>query len=381
MAQPEQTTRSIPGAVRFALVIGLLYLFLVGVKALESGINGFGEGFSEGMLESVRNPVAGLFAGILVTVLVQSSSVSTSLVVAAVGNGTLPVTFAVPMIMGANIGTTVTNTLASLGSIRRPQEFRRAFAGATMHDFFNLLAVALLLPIELATGYLTRMAEATARFLTGSTDLSQISNPDSPIKNAVKVPVSAVESIAERLSASQTALAVALLLFGLGLVFLALTQITQNMRLLMAGRIENALNAVLGRGAGIPAIVIGILITVSVQSSSITTSMLVPMVAAGVLTLQNAYPVTLGANVGTTVTALIASVAAERPEALVIALVHLYFNISGILVFYPVPVVREIPIRLAKRLADVATEKRTLVGVYVVAVFVIMPLVGLLVAQ
>ncbi len=377
----DTQARNIPSGVRLLFVVGLLYLFLVGVKALETSINGFGSGFTEGVLEGVQNPVAGLFAGILVTVLVQSSSVSTSLIVAAVGNGTIPVELAVPMIMGANIGTTVTNTLASLGSMRRTNEFRRAFAGATMHDFFNLMAVAVFLPLELATKFLSTSATALAQFVTGTTDLSQISNPDSFIKTAVKAPISLIEGGIEAVVSSGRIQAAILLAVGLGCIFFALATITRNMRLVMAGRIERSLNAVLGKGGGLSAIVIGILITVSVQSSSITTSMLVPMVAAGVLTLRNAYPVTLGANVGTTVTALIASFAAERPEALVIALVHLLFNISGILGFYPIRWIRDIPVRMAEKLADIAVRNRVIVALYVAGTFVVLPLVGILVAQ
>jgi solute carrier family 34 (sodium-dependent phosphate cotransporter) len=155
-----------PNAVaRGVLVIGMLYTFLVGVSLLEVGIAGLGAGFQEGLVREIANPLSGLFAGIVLTVLVQSSSVSTATIVGLVGAGTLDVSLAVPMIMGANIGTTVTNTLASLGSIRRKEEFRRALTAATMHDFFNLLAVAVLLPLELLTGLLFTRATLA---LTGS---------------------------------------------------------------------------------------------------------------------------------------------------------------------------------------------------------------------
>ncbi len=158
----------LPPWLRALLVLGLLYVFLVGVSALSEGIESFGAGFQDRLLSSVTNPLAGLFAGILATVLVQSSSVSTSTIVGLVGTGTLSIAAAVPMVMGANIGTSVTNTLVSLGHIRRPEEFRRAFAGATVHDFFNLLAVAVFLPLELATGFLSRTAQWLADLLTSA---------------------------------------------------------------------------------------------------------------------------------------------------------------------------------------------------------------------
>lgn len=376
-AAPQVAPRTVQVWLRLGLVLGLLYLFLVGVKGLESGIKAFGADFADRLFETVSSPIAGLFAGILATVLVQSSSVSTSTIVGLVGSGALTVTAAVPMIMGANIGTTVTNTLASLGHLRRGAEFRRAFAGATVHDFFNLLAVAVILPVELATGFLSDAATSLTRVLSGRSDLAGVAPEGSFIKDAIKVPVGWFESGVEAVSGSGTVLGIALLIAGLGLIFLALAMITRNMRIVMQGRIERSLNAVLGKGGGIGAMLIGVIITIAVQSSSITTSVLIPLVAAGVLTLENAYPVTLGANVGTTVTALLASVAADRPEALTIALVHTLFNITGILLFYPVPALRSIPIRLASRLAALAEAKKRLVLVYVVGLFVVLPIVGI----
>ncbi len=376
-AAPPVAARPAQVWLRLAVVLALLYLFLVGVKGLESGIKAFGADFADRLFETVSSPLAGLFAGILATVLVQSSSVTTSTIVGLVGSGALTVTAAVPMIMGANIGTTVTNTLASLGHVRRGAEFRRAFAGATVHDFFNLLSVAVLLPLELATGFLSTAARGLTELLSGQTNLAGVAPEGSFIKDAIKLPVGWYESGVEAISDSETVLGIALLVAGLGLIFLALAMITRNMRMVMQGRIERSLNAVLAKGAGIGAMLLGLVITVAVQSSSITTSVLIPLVAAGVLTLENAYPVTLGANVGTTVTALLASVAADRPEALTIALVHTLFNITGILIFYPVPALRHVPIRLATGLAKVAAEKKRLVVAYVVGMFVVLPIVGI----
>ena len=120
------------------------------------------------------------------------------------------------------------------------------------------------------------------------------------------------------------------------------------MRKLVADRIEASLNRVLGKGAGTVAMLLGLVITISVQSSSITTSIMIPLAAAGVVTLRNIYPVTLGANVGTTITALLAALATSRPEALTVAIVHTLFNVGGIVLLYPMPYVRDIPIRLAE---------------------------------
>jgi sodium-dependent phosphate cotransporter len=369
----EPARRELSTPARSAFVLALLYLFLVGVSLLEDGIAGLGEGFQSGLLENVANPVSGLFAGILFTVLVQSSSVSTAAIVGMVGSGTLTVELAVPMIMGANIGTTLTNTLASLGAIRRSEEFRRGFAAATMHDFFNLLAVAILLPIELLTGVLSESAEWLTERLRGGT-VSEIGK--SPVKRAVDVPVDAIEGLLDASPVAGRFIALSLLVIGLGLIFVALAQITRNMRQLVAGSVERAMNRIVGRGGGAVGIVVGIAVTVAVQSSSITTSILVPLVAAGVLTLPNAYPITLGANIGTTITALIASLAVLRPEGLTIALVHTLFNVGAIALLYPVRAVRLVPVRLAERMATQAVARRSVVLAYVLGLFVVVPLLG-----
>jgi len=114
-----------------------------------------------------------------------------------------------------------------------------------------------------------------------------------------------------------------------------------------------------------------------VQSSTITTSILVPLVAAGVLTLPNAYPITIGANVGTTITALIASLAVLRPEGLAIALVHTLFNLTALAVIFPIRRIRLIPVRLAEGIATIATRNHIVVFIYVVGLFLVLPLAGI----
>ena len=168
---------------------------------------------------------------------------------------------------------------------------------------------------------------------------------------------------------------------GLALIFFSLAYNTVNMRLLVVERVEAAIIRALGGGAGMVASLIGASITISVQSSSITTSVLVPLAASGLLTLENIYPVTLGANVGTTVTALLASLATGNPAAVTVAIVHTLFNISGIIVFYPIQALRRLPIRLASGLADIAAERRRIAIAYAVGMFIVLPLLGVLVLR
>ncbi len=364
--------RGLPTWARSVLVFALIYIFLVGVSSLESGIKVMGADTQANLFESVNNPIAGLFVGILGTVLVQSSSASTSVVVGLVASGALGVDAAVPMIMGANIGTTVTNTLVSLGSIRQSDEFKRAFAAATVHDFFNLLAVTILLPIELLTGALSSIATSITESLGGSAG----SEWKSPIKKWVKEPVGWLKDGLGELGLEENFLGTSMVLVGLVIVLAALTFITKNMKKLVADRVERSLNAVLGSGGGTVAMVLGLVITVAVQSSSITTSIMVPLAAAGVVTLRNIFPVTLGANVGTTITALLAALASGSVDALTIAVVHTTFNVIGIALLYPMPRIRMIPLRAAERMADLAVERHTMAVAYVITLFIVIPLIG-----
>jgi len=372
MGEGITNDQGLPTGARAALVLCLIYVFLVGVSMLESGIKVMGADTQERLFESVDNPVAGLFVGILGTVLVQSSSASTSVVVGLVASGALGVDAAVPMIMGANIGTTVTNTLVSLGSIRQSDEFKRAFSAATVHDFFNILAVLVLLPIELATGLLSNIAES----ITGALGGSAGSEWKSPIKKWVKEPVGWAKDLLGDLGLEENFLGTVMVVIGLVIVLMALTFITKNMKKLVADRVERSLNAVLGSGGGAVAMALGLIITVAVQSSSITTSIMVPLAAAGVVTLRNIFPVTLGANVGTTITALLAALASGSVDALTIALVHTTFNVIGIGLLYPIPRVRVIPIRCAERMAGLAVERHTMAVAYVVTLFIVVPLIG-----
>jgi sodium-dependent phosphate cotransporter len=226
----------------------------------------------------------------------------------------------------------------------------------------------------LLTGFLSKTAEKMAEWLSDA-GVQGGELGDSPLKSAVKWPVDQLKDLLD--GASDNVLGSVLLVVGLGLIFLSLAFITKNMKEVLAGRIERSMNAILSRGGGVPAMVVGLVMTVAVQSSSITTSILIPIIAAGVLTLRNAYPITLGANVGTTVTALLASLATDRPEALAIALTHTLFNLSGILLLYPLPQLRYLPIKAAEKLAEVAVANRVLAVSYVVGTFVILPLVGI----
>ena len=180
----------------FQKVVGVilsLYLFLVGINGLSSGIKQLGGDFAKGIMTATGDPFISLFIGILATTLFQSSSTTTSLIVGMVSGGAITLTGAIPMIMGANIGTTVTNTIVSIGHIKRGNEFKRAFAASTVHDFFNILAVLILFPLEIAFGLIEKTSTGLGTILFGSISTDEVFK--SPIKAAIKWGTKFLESL------------------------------------------------------------------------------------------------------------------------------------------------------------------------------------------
>jgi len=125
------------------------------------------------------------------------------------------------------------------------------------------------------------------------------------------------------------------------------------------------------------AILVGAGVTILVQSSSVFTSALTPLVGIGVVTVERMYPLTLGSNIGTTVTGLLAAFTADASkihDTLQLALCHLFFNITGIIIWYPIPILRRLPIRLAKFLGDTTAGYRWFAVAYLILLYLILPL-------
>ena len=378
-APPER--HALPPLARLAVVLLLLFTFLLGVKGMGEGFQLFGNDLLETFFSATENPFIGLIVGLLATTIMQSSSVTTSMVVALVAapDNPLPLANAVPMIMGANIGTTVTSTIVSLGHIGRRDEFGRAFPVAVCHDFFNYIAVVVLLPIELMTGYMRHTAVALASLVEGTGGITY----ESPIKGALGGVIDPIAALGMSLFQGPLGQATFLVAVSGALIFVSLYLLVRVMRAAAHGRVEVMVTNLFGSNA-LLAMLVGAVVTVMVQSSSITTSLLVPLAAAGVLRLEQAFPVTLGANIGTTVTAFLAALAVSGPNASVgleIALVHLLFNLTGILLVYPVGAIRRIPLRLAVATSHIALRSRSLVIVWIAGVFYGIPAVVLLVSR
>ncbi|HKJ12739.1 MAG TPA: Na/Pi symporter [Ornithinimicrobium sp.] len=367
-AEPDLTTRQ--KWLRWVAVAFLFYGLVASIDIIGDGFKAATGAQAEQLFSYAENPMVGLIIGVLATTLIQSSSTTTSIVVGLVAGG-LPVSIAVPMIMGANIGTTVTNTLASLGTVGQREPFRRAFAAATVHDFFNVLAVAIFLPLEIMTGFLAETAGRLAGFFEGT---SGADTDDADIIGMATAPVVEAATGLTGLFSGGVAQGVALAVLGAAGILVVVRLLGMVLGQLMVGRARMLLHRSVGRGP-LSGMTAGVGVTVLAQSSSVTTSLMVPLAAAGTMTLKQIYPYTLGANIGTTMTALVASLAATEhaDEALTIALVHLLFNLFATVLIYGVPFLRRLPLLGAQALADLATVNKWYVVVWVLGVYLCLP--------
>lgn len=361
------------------LVVALIYLLLAGVGAIGDGFKAAAGNNARELFAFATNPLVGLMIGLVATALIQSSSTVTSIIVGLVAGG-LPIPIAIPLIMGANIGTSLTSTIVSLGHIRSGTEFHRAFSAATVHDAFNITAVTILLPLELLFHPLQRMSESLAGLLVSdaSLDMKSVNFMKTLLSPASEVLNSGVSWLPNAVWSG-----VALILIGIALILFVVTAIGKVLRQVMVGRAKDIMHASVGRGP-ISGITSGAVITVLVQSSSTTTALIVPLAGSGVFNLKQVYPFTLGTNIGTCVTALLAATAITGPTAelaLQIALVHLLFNVLGILIIYGLPFLRGLPPMMAEGLADLAQRSKLYVAAYIAGVFFLLPLLLIGISQ
>ncbi|MBM6860115.1 Na/Pi cotransporter family protein [Clostridium saudiense] len=296
----------------FTGIFGGLGLFLYGMKLMSDGLeNAAGERL-KGILEKVTtNRFVAVLVGAIVTSIIQSSSATTVMVVSFVNAGLMSLVQAVGVIMGANIGTTITAQMVS----------------------FKLDTVA---PIFIGIGAILTLIAKKKRVK----DISCI------------------------------ALGFGILFLGMGTMSAAMKPVAEmpafSEFILVVGN-----NAILG-------LLTGLIMTAIVQSSSATTGILVALAATGTIDMKLAFPVILGCNIGTCVTALLASVGANR-VAKKAALMHLFFNIFGAIIFFPfISQVKDLveyisPDNVARQVANAHTIFNVIVTI------VIFPLAGYLV--
>ncbi|MFE7111493.1 thymidylate synthase [Streptomyces sp. NPDC057575] len=363
-------------------VAGLIYLLICAVSIISRGFAGLGSDAAHTMFAFAAHPWVGLSVGILGTVLIQSSTTTTAIAVTAVGSGALPIQGAIPIILGANVGTTVTTSLVALTFIGDRTEFRRALGASTVHDFYNWLALLIFFPIELIwhplqhiSGTLTNALYGT-NWLPNPAHLNFIRAATRPVEHGV---IHATSHVSSTLGPLFT------IVIGAALILVAVRYLGKLLKVLMVGRARDILIKAVGRNAYL-AMASGMGVTVVTQSSTITTSVLVPFAGTGILTPTQVYPVVVGSNLGTTfmvVFAAFAGVGQDAKIGLQAAFVHLIYNLFAIVVIYVIPLLRPVPLFCAENLARIASEHRWVLAVYLGTVFIALPalvivLVGML---
>lgn len=246
-------------------VIGGLGLFIYGMNIMGTGLQKAAGSKLKKLIEVLtNNRIMGVFIGALVTMAVQSSSATTVMVIGFVNAGIMNLTQAVGVIMGANIGTTVTAQLIA----------------------FNLTDYA---PLAVAVG--------VAVWLSTSKKKSK--------------------TIAE-------------ILIGFGILFIGMDMMSSGLKPLAANPIFS--NIILKLNNPILAMLVGIGLTTIIQSSSASIGLLQALAGQGLLGINVAFPILFGENIGTTTTALISSVGANR-TAKRAAVIHFLFNLTGTIIF------------------------------------------------
>lgn len=449
----EKVKSVLIGTIKFILILLCVWIFICSIKLMYFALMAIagktaGDIFSSNVFLS--NPITGLIIGILFTVIIQSSSTTISIVVAMTAAGVISVPRGIPIVMGANIGTSVTNTAVSLTMSMNREQFARAFAGATVHDCFNVMSVFVLLILELITGYLEALSGAVVNSLgtfEGSSPPKILMAIVSPIvPNLIQINMTVTKTLAmnpdlfdevqmlkiwceqkkcpyingtvgsdlpatgcatpndtslitnetvsvglRRCDNSDYAFAessmseqdIGGLLFAISIIVLIASLLV--MVKLLTSSLDGGMKTVIRKAVNTDfkapfswlskyvALILGMGVTMVIQSSSVVTSTITPLVGLDLVTLERMYCITVGANMGTTTTALIAAVATGDPRSLQISLCHVFFNISGFLLWFPIPFMRKVPQKMATLLGKVTAKYRWFSIFYLICLFAIIP--------
>ncbi|KRX84827.1 Sodium-dependent phosphate transport protein 2A [Trichinella sp. T6] len=393
------------------LLLACLYFFICSLDLMTDGFKLLGghtiaDAFRSNII--LKSPVAILMIGIVVTAILQSSSTVTSIAVVMVGAEAFTVEQAYYVIMGSNVGTAVTSTIVALFSSGDRGRFEKAFAAAVIHDLYNWMGVVVLFPLEVITSAL--FGQGAIVSLTGlmvknlelgtlqdSEFFQKIIDPfthlifqaDDEVLTNRSLGIVTNQSVVKRpfvlnLDWPDTSIGGLLLFISLVLLICCLSGMVKVLNQLLGGGMQRILQKSLNfqlRGrwswaTGYICILLGAMVTLVVQSSSIVCSTMIPLVALDVLSLERFWVYEVGADVGTTGTAIFAALATETLKTpLQLAFCHFCFNFISIFLFYSIPPVRRIPLAAAAFLGRTSARYRWFAFVYIFGTFIIFPLI------
>ncbi|MDO9552706.1 Na/Pi symporter [Rhodonellum sp.] len=361
MTEIREVSSPTPTFYIFLQMLVALALFMFSIDLLTVSATRLNNEVAMELFQATNNPFIGLFVGLLMTALLQSSSTITAMIVAVVASGNLSLVQAVPLIMGANIGTTITSTLVSFSYIMDIRNFKKAFSAGIVHDIFNIITVIIFLPLEFYFGFLSK----TAQFLTNTFfNVDSGSEVDYTYNVLFTRPLTLW--LLDILYYPLLGLILSVALVFLAIKFLSTTVfksfVSNNFKKVSKHIFKSPLVAFL----------YGVFFTAAVQSSTVTTSLVVPAVVNRKVSLVKVFPFIIGANIGTTVTAAIAALY-KTEAAISIAIVHFLFNFIGAMIFLPFPGIRNIPVRIATFLGRETVKSRLVGFAYILLCFFIIP--------
>ena len=335
--------------------------FFVSIHFLGMSFQTIGSDFSQNFEIAFGNPAIGLFIGLLGTAILQSSSTTTSMAVAAVAAGTITLENAIPVVMGANIGTTLTSTIVSMSYVTKTAEFKKAVTAGTCHDIFNVLTCIILFPLELKYGVLSQLSHSLASLF----DLSTANSPETD-KFFIYTFLDKIGTAVISWVGGFVLLVISIIgLFG---TVKAISNISYNQ---LIGPTRTRFEAIAFQNT-FRSFGWGFLLTAIIQSSSITTSLIVPLVATSKVSVNRAFQFVVGSNIGTTITAILAALF-KSEAAMSLAFAHFLFNMAGMILFMGVPLLRKLPLYLADKLGSIALRFKLSAFAYILILFFVLP--------
>lgn len=377
--------------VRVGLTLLISIFFFI--ASLEGVKNGFKLIFAEWqtsiltMVTSDTAAITGLAVGMLCTALVQSSSAvvaGTMVSMAGMVAAGLPLTdavrFGVPMVFGANIGTTITNTIVAFGVERgmTMDEFKDTIPGVIVDDVYEALTITIFFTLELTTGFLSKLVLWLGHFyqnvlqLEGFFSSFENSIVDILVKEPIIVPMKAllVDTVGPK------AAGVLMFVIWFAVIILSMSMITKGLERMIELEWEDKVKAAFEQPAR--GWFTGFMITLIVGSSSIGTSLVIPFLATKVVNLKKAYPYLVGCNMATAVDfSQIYGYMAGGLTGMVLGSAHILLNIIAMIIWFISPL-RVVPIAIAEWLGDKITHNQNAAFallVWVVGLFFVVPII------
>jgi sodium-dependent phosphate cotransporter len=343
-------------------LLAVFTFFLFSIDLLVTSLGHVGKETVQNVLSVTANPFISLFIGLLITAMIQSSSTTTSMIVAAVAAGSMEMQQAIPMIMGANIGTTITSNIVSLNYISDRQTFSRAFSSATLHDHFNIITTIILFPLQYKYNLLGNYSEKLSSLVSFNSMRSF---------NVQHAGFNLGDLMISEWLIDVVKYPYLLLLISILLLFSSIKLFTNIIYKVIIGPPNNQLQKIVFKNP-YKSFAWGALITGALQSSSVTTSFIVPLVATDKIKLHQVYPFIIGANIGTTITALLAAVF-KTPEAISIAMAHFMFNLVGGVILLLIPGLNKLPLLFTRLLGGLTIRHRIISLIYLIITFFLLP--------